>query len=112
MEIKITHGLDHFEDPFYVRTEVFVKEQKFENEKDDIDDFCTHFTGYIKDIPVASGRCYNQDKNTMAIGRIAVIKEYRSYHLGSAKQSDFTKNVDIIKSEMSTWMNIAHTNKW
>lgn len=83
MEIKITHGLDHFEDPFYVRTEVFVKEQKFENEKDDIDDFCTHFTGYIKDIPVASGRCYNQDKNTMAIGRIAVIKEYRSYHLGS-----------------------------
>ncbi len=84
MDIKITHGLDRFEDPYQVRVEVFMKEQGFSSEKDEIDDTCTHFTGYIEGIPVASGRCYITDKNTMMIGRIAVLKPYRKQHLGAA----------------------------
>lgn len=104
MEIKITQGLNHFEDPYKVRVEVFMKEQGFSSEKDEIDDTCTHFTGYVNQIPVASGRCYAKDKNTMMIGRIAVLKEYRKQHLGALmlqKIEEFCKSSHISRLMLS-----------
>ncbi len=68
METKIYDFLH--EDVVRIRTEVFVEEQQFKEEFDDIDHHCKHFVFYEKDEPVAICRIYPYDEKTYAIGRI------------------------------------------
>ena len=67
-----------------IRTEVFVNEQGFSVEFDNIDDIAFHLVGYDEGVPAAVCRYYydNEHKSYM-IGRIAVKKEYRGKHYGN-----------------------------
>lgn len=82
--MKIIEGNDSalFNDAAFIRNSVFVKEQGFSNEFDDIDRTCTHIILYDNDKPIATGRLYKENDN-FHLGRIAVLKEYRNQHIGS-----------------------------
>nr|WP_314466287.1 GNAT family N-acetyltransferase [uncultured Clostridium sp.] len=72
------------EDARTIRSEVFVKEQGFTDEFDDIDDIAVHIVLYDKENPIATCRIYFQiERQTYVIGRIAVIKEYRGKNIGA-----------------------------
>lgn len=66
-----------------IRIEVFMDEQGFQDEFDDIDNIATHLVMYDNDTPVAVGRFYTEDNENYYIGRLAVIKSYRGKGLGS-----------------------------
>lgn len=80
MNIKLYDYLH--EDIVHIRTVVFVEEQKFEYEFDDIDNNCIFLVAYDKDEPIATCRYFPVGKDTYAIGRIAVMKEHRRKGLG------------------------------
>lgn len=71
-------------DSFYVRKKVFIEEQGYKNEFDQIDDNCKYVTVKMNGSPVATGRVYkNPDvSDSVIFGRIAVLKEYRGFHIG------------------------------
>jgi predicted GNAT family N-acyltransferase len=68
-----------------VREEVFVKEQGFVDEFDEIDRRATHIILYDKEErPIATCRIFTEDDpNAYILGRLAVIKDYRGEGLGS-----------------------------
>lgn len=68
-----------------VRQKVFVDEQGFHNEFDDIDETATHIVMFDEDkIPIATCRIFwDKTMNTHILGRLAVIKEYRGRNIGS-----------------------------
>lgn len=85
------------EDAKNIREEVFVKEQNFQNEFDDIDNSAFHIVMYYNSKPVACCRIFegkNDDEYTA--GRIAVIKEYRGKHLGQMIMSQIEKTVKVL----------------
>lgn len=65
-----------------IRLEVFVREQGFENEFDDIDERCLHLVLYENGFPAAAGRLYKAD-GVYTLGRVAVRKSFRGKGLGS-----------------------------
>ena len=71
-------------DAFTLRELIFVQEQGFREEFDDIDSEALHLVLYDGDIPVATGRLFNrtQDGHEQVIGRVAVSKEYRGTGAG------------------------------
>jgi len=70
------------DDIIKIRTSVFMKEQGFKNEFDEIDKTCSHIVLYDNETPVATCR-YFKEGDSFHIGRVATIKEYRGQHLGS-----------------------------
>ncbi len=81
MEVKVFNEL--CDDAKNIRAEVFIKEQGFENEFDDIDSKATHIVAYEKE-PVAVCRVFFSDKRKCyIIGRIAVKKECRGKNYGA-----------------------------
>lgn len=79
----------------YVRTKVFIEEQGFENEFDDIDSECTHMLFFIDGSPAGCLRYFKED-GEYHIGRVAVLPKFRERHLGS----QMMKNAeDEIRSE-------------
>ena len=77
-----TFKLNQKEDCFYIRQKVFVEEQGFHNEFDEIDHTCTHISLYLNDQVIGCARVFDDEKG-LIIGRIAILKEYRGQHLGS-----------------------------
>ncbi|MDR3598681.1 GNAT family N-acetyltransferase [Clostridium sp.] len=72
------------EEAQYIRTEVFIKEQGFENEFDEWDDKVCHVVLFVDGKPAATGRLLlGKNNKTFVIGRVAVLQEYRKLHLGS-----------------------------
>lgn len=71
----------------YIREVVFVDEQGFTDEFDDvdIDNISFHLLLYIEGKPVATGRLYQKDplQDIYIIGRLAVLSDYRGLDLGS-----------------------------
>ncbi|MCQ2416742.1 MAG: GNAT family N-acetyltransferase [Oscillospiraceae bacterium] len=66
-----------------IRIEVFVEEQGFVYEFDDIDDYAVHMALYDGKKPVAICRYFpGEEPDTFVFGRLAVIKEYRGGHVG------------------------------
>ena len=65
-----------------VRTAVFVDEQGFQQEFDDIDAHAFHLLVYDDDTAIAAGRLYTEDGMLYHIGRIAVLPDYRGKHIG------------------------------
>ncbi|EGD49022.1 GCN5-related N-acetyltransferase [Ruminiclostridium papyrosolvens DSM 2782] len=81
MDIKVYEQLP--EDTKYIRRNVFIEEQGFENEFDDIDDMSTHILIYESSDPVATCRLYyNDERQNYVIGRIAVLKKFRGKNYG------------------------------
>ena len=67
-----------------IREEVFIKEQGFEYEFDDIDYEATHFLLYVNNKPVGTCRLFfDKELNAYHLGRVAVKKEYRHLGIGS-----------------------------
>jgi predicted GNAT family N-acyltransferase len=67
-----------------IRSEVFVKEQGFVEEFDEIDGIAKNIVLYEKEQPISTCRIYfNSEKQSFVIGRIAVIKELRRKNIGS-----------------------------
>ena len=67
-----------------IREEVFVKEQGFRNEFDEIDQTAFHVVFYEDDTPAGVCRCYPGEKEGEYVaGRIAVLKDYRGREMGS-----------------------------
>ena len=65
-----------------IREKVFVLEQGFENEFDDIDNIAYHLVVFYQEQPVGTARMFDEN-GQMMLGRIAVLKEYRHLHIGS-----------------------------
>jgi len=80
IDVKSSQGL---EDTFYVRREVFIKEQNVpeKEEFDEADLRAHHVVLYANARPVATGRLF-KDEKTWLIGRISVLKECRGKHAG------------------------------
>ena len=83
--MKITYGTEGYEDAAALRTEIFIKEQGFTQEFDEIDERAYHAIYYFDGIPVATGRVFwdKDEGGSYTIGRVCVKKEYRKQHLGS-----------------------------
>ena len=104
MEIKISFGIT--EDCRKIREKVFVEEQGFKNEFDDIDQRSWHVVFLENKEPVATGRTFQShtDQSTYTIGRIAVIKEWRGQGIGSMVVHELEKKAveqGAEKSELS-----------
>jgi len=70
-------------DSIMIRKKVFVEEQGFEDEFDDIDAKSIHLVVYENALPIANGRTYSGDnEGEFIIGRIAVLPEHRGKHVG------------------------------
>lgn len=82
MDIKIYSTLP--EEAKQIRNEVFVKEQGFVGEFDDIDNSSTHFVLFLdSDIPVATCRVFRKD-GSYILGRVAVLIQHRGKGYGAA----------------------------
>lgn len=66
---------------YALREEVFVKEQGFAEEFDEIDRTADHLLVYEGEAPVATARVF-PDENGYHVGRICVVKEKRGTGLG------------------------------
>ena len=66
-----------------IRIEVFMKEQGFENEFDDIDDISFHIVVFDGERPIGTCRFFKEN-NHYTIGRVAVLKKYRNLHIGNS----------------------------
>ena len=61
---------------------MFINEQGFKEEFDELDGISNHLVTFDGNKPCATVRFYEQD-GIYYIGRLAVLKEYRSKHLGA-----------------------------
>ncbi len=67
-----------------IREEVFIKEQGFENEYDEMDEVATHIVAFDEGVPVATCRLFEtENQGTFMFGRLAVKKELRKKGIGS-----------------------------
>lgn len=67
-----------------IRQKVFIEEQGFKSEFDDVDSKSMHIVLYHKGIAAGTGRMFTEDGGkTYHLGRIAVLEEYRHLHFGS-----------------------------
>lgn len=67
-----------------IRQMVFIDEQGFKNEIDDIDERATHLILTLDNKAVATARFFaDEESGAYHIGRVCVLKPYRKYHLGS-----------------------------
>lgn len=60
----------------YIRVNVFMEEQGFQSEFDDIDLFAKHLVLYVDDKRAGCLRYYKDDDG-LRIGRVAILKQYR-----------------------------------
>ena len=81
----------------YIREEVFMKEQGFENEFDDLDAIST-FVVIYDERAVATGRFYPSD-NAYVIGRVAVLKPYRNQGLGKLVIASLEEEIQSINGK-------------
>jgi len=91
-EYKFTRG-GNFKDAALIRELVFVKEQGFANEFDEIDSLSWHLTVYDNGKPVAAARMYQKQADCYYLGRIAVLKEYRGKGLGRLVVNEMLKKL-------------------
>lgn len=82
-QVKILKKPDALNDPFCIREEVFVKEQGFQNEFDEVDNVSWHVVAYNGDTPAACGRLFFKSDDTCIIGRVAVRRTFRGKRVGA-----------------------------
>lgn len=83
IRVKIYKGLKDIPEAKYIRQTVFVDEQGFIDEFDDIDEIAFHVLVFDGDKAVATGRVFLDEENHWHAGRIAVLAEYRKQHMGA-----------------------------
>lgn len=82
-DYKYIYGKAGFDEVFKVRKAVFVEEQKVTEflERDEFDDHAQHLLVYDNDMPIATGRFFNNGHHFKLRG-ICVLKPYRGMELG------------------------------
>lgn len=83
------------EDAMFIREDVFIREQQFENEFDELDRHSTHLVVYNIDKPIGTCRYYKSKDNSFVIGRIAVLNNYRSLGIGRMLLEEAEKNIIV-----------------
>lgn len=83
METVIYEGIPAYAKE--IRQKVFVDEQGFQDEFDDIDDAAAHIVAFNEDkAPIATCRIFQDAaRDSYILGRLAVTKEYRGQKIGS-----------------------------
>lgn len=83
---KLTKGLEENPEARLIRQTVFVEEQGFQQEFDEIDPIAWHLVLWIDGAPAATGRTFlGQGKDgAWTIGRVAVVKSHRGQGLGAS----------------------------
>lgn len=68
-----------------IRKSVFMEEQGFQNEFDEIDDEAAHIVIYNeKELPIAVCRVFkDHGSDSYCLGRLAVVKDYRGKNIGA-----------------------------
>lgn len=87
LDYKFSTGKEDFADAAALREKIFVEEQGFSNEFDDIDERAIHLVIYQDGKPAATARAFVEEGDPIdryTIGRVAVAKEMRMYGLGKA----------------------------
>lgn len=84
-DILVEYYNDVTEDTRYIRETVFVLEQGFSEEFDEIDKKSIHLLVKVNNKRAATARIFKSDNGDTrwTVGRFAVLKEYRSIGLGS-----------------------------
>ncbi len=92
LKILISKDVDVRNDAYKIRVKVFVDEQGFRDEFDDIDGYAYHVAAYDGDEVVGCGRFFSEsDENEYHIGRIAVLYEYRDKGVGALIMAEIEK---------------------
>lgn len=82
-----------------IRIEVFIKEQGFENEFDEIDNLCHHIVAFDEGKPIGTCRFFKEN-NHYTIVRVAVLKEYRNQHIGNLLLKSAEKEIKRINGDV------------
>ena len=82
-----------------IRIEVFMKEQGFENEFDEIDTISHHIVVFDEGKPIGTCRFFKEN-NHYTIGRVAVLKEYRNQHIGNLIKRTDEKEIKKINEDI------------
>lgn len=82
-DLKIEFFPSPTKETIYIREIVFVKEQGFIDEFDELDNTSTHILISDNSTPIATARFYSKNNKNWVIGRFAVIKEYRNKGIGT-----------------------------
>lgn len=88
-----------------LRIEVFVEEQGFEEEFDEIDDLAFHIVCFEGKTAVATGRTFKKDDNIYKVGRVAVKKDFRGKNYGlkvMQKIEEVAKEQGALKTVLSS----------
>ena len=78
-----------------IRRAVFMEEQGFQNEFDEIDKTASHIVLFDEeDKPIATCRVFwNEAMDSYTLGRLAVVKAYRGKNIGSVTVKEAEKYV-------------------
>lgn len=92
------------DDIISIRTEVFVKEQGFQNEFDSIDKNCLHCLLYKNGVPAAVGRIYRDEnvKTLFHIGRVAAKRQFRKSGCGKEILRQMEEKIKELGGEQIT----------
>lgn len=84
--VKMTRCLDELPEARSIRTRVFIEEQGFVNEFDDIDQNALHLVLFEHGTAAATGRLFAEARESepLHIGRVAVLPAFRRRGLGAA----------------------------
>ena len=87
-----------------LRAGVFLDEQGFSVEFDEIDEHCLHLALYDGDTVIAAARAYpdEQEPGLWHIGRVVVDKAHRGEHLGSRIMQEMETHLRCIGAERTT----------
>lgn len=83
-----------------IRTAVFIEEQGFKDEFDEIDELARHLILYHDGKAVGVARYFNlDDAKEYHIGRVAILKEYRKYGYGKKIMEIILKDLKHIGAQ-------------
>lgn len=92
MTVKIYENLP--EDAVRIRRQVFMEEQGFENELDEIDAIASHIVMYCDTAAIATCRVFDDpDGKGYILGRLAVSLPYRGQNIGTEMLKEAEKLV-------------------
>ena len=90
LSFKTAVGLNSCPDGAQIRRKVFMEEQGFKNEFDDIDEKAVHTVVYADEKPAATARLFEDEKG-WHIGRVACLKEFRGKGFGAAVMGELER---------------------
>ena len=87
-----------------IREEVFMKEQGFQNEFDEIDEIAHHICVLVDGKAAGCIRFFSEKEHCYRIGRLAVLQEYRMLHLGSQLVQAAEQAIDQLDEQATIYL--------